>query len=86
MQHQHSTGKKRKENISYAFRKIEGLAGADYDLPLQPKVCEHLVLPSAMMLRCVVAKNVKLVGVVEMRKTDCFGEMTYLAHHELESE
>ena len=43
-----------------------------------------------LMLHCVIVKSVGLVDLLEMRKTDCFGERqdtsrTYLAHHELKS-
>ncbi len=42
-----------------------------------------------MMLRCVIVKIVELVDLLEMRKTDSFGETRLVphvpAHHELES-
>ncbi len=44
----------------------------------------------SMKLHCVIVKTVKLVDLIEMRKTHCFREKhlshTHLAQHELESE
>ena len=34
----------------------------------------------SMMLRCVIVKTVKLVDLIEMRKTDCFGETRLVLH------
>jgi len=34
----------------------------------------------SMMLRCVIVKTVKTVNLVEMRKTDCFGETRIVLH------
>ncbi len=33
-----------------------------------------------MMLRCVIVKIVKLVDIIEMRKTDSFGETRLVLH------
>ena len=44
-------------------REIEGLAGDDYDLPLQPKVSEHLTLLLCAMMVCCIAKAVELVDL-----------------------
>ncbi len=33
-----------------------------------------------MLLRCVIVKTVKLVGPVEMRKTDSLGETRLVLH------
>ncbi len=40
----------------------------------------------SLMLHCALVKTVELVDLIEMRKADCFGETTYIARHELESE
>ena len=44
--------------------------------------------PVSLILRCVIVKTVKLVGIMGLRKTGCTLERqdqccTYLAHHEL---
>ena len=40
---------------------------------------DALVLVS-MMLRCVCVKAVALVDLIEMRKTDCFGQTRLVPH------
>ena len=33
-----------------------------------------------LMLRCVIVKSVGLVDLIEMRKTNCFGETRHVLH------
>jgi len=33
-----------------------------------------------MMMRCVIVKTVELVDLIEMCKTDCFGETRFVLH------